>query len=177
MPPTLVDDAKLENLLEGYDPEPVLDAECIIKDSDPDDGPLASRILEALSQYANIADDTVFEVLLGECVQNIRQHCSNNSYARFYQKVDKSAILGLFELNGHTQFGSASLENYREILKTTQEMVNNGEHSRRLENCELRDGVHIGTSMFFRADHVERLGIADVDGKAYFFYEYRISKN
>jgi hypothetical protein len=180
--PTLADYISLDTLLEGYSKEPLVSSRYEVTCSEDRSG-VTDEILSKLSLRFGFDEKTSCHVeqIIGEGVQNIAQHCCGQSDVRIYASQAGDGFIGAFELSDEAQFGKVGHQLYQEVLSLTRQKSSSPGYDKELSdyaNCEgieeELEGFYFGTLLIMRTPGIKQMGIADIGGRAYFFFEYRL---
>jgi hypothetical protein len=183
----VVDEIELSQLLSGYQKKPAVESECQPSEGKNTISDAVNGVLGELGQKTALSNpeeylDSIL-VPVYESIQNIYQHCEGIGDFRFYFSDDRQKLLGLFELNDTTQFGTPGLQDYRQVLKAARNQQVSDDYGNLLMKFMEDEGsddvqdieeLHLGTTMMLRAKDMLRLGIANISGQAYFFFESRL---
>lgn len=177
--PQLVEYESIDTLLEGYDKKPLVSAR--YKASCSDEISMATNeILSSLNHIFGFEGHALcyVEQIIYECVQNIHQHCNGISDVKIYTSQDRKKFIGAFELSEEAQFGKKCHEEYKNNLIKAHSKANSSEYLAGINDlfsCSESDKSAkfcLGTMMIMRVSGVEKVGIADIAKRAYFFFEY-----
>jgi hypothetical protein len=182
--PTLIEKITLDTLLEGYSAEPLISTRYDIVSTEDRDR-ITLEILSGLSRRFGLDEGTCgyLEFVIGEAVQNILQHCCGSADVKVYASKTGKGFIGAFELGEDAQFGREGHERYRQVLSTALRKSASHEFDRQSHDflcsgsegdCRLEE-FYIGTTMILRSQGTKQLGIADIGGRAYFFFEYSLN--
>jgi hypothetical protein len=184
----------LDALLEGYPKSPLLDIECllpqpkestIITEGDITtikcDEVVADKgydIIDDLQSRLGMELDESLTCYVVEQVQNIDKHCCGKANIRFYATDYKDKIIGLLQFNSEKGFDGNEIAEYIKSLEELAKLATKTTQSRKpLAEYYMADPTfHFGTYYLLLRDRIERIGIADIEGKPYLFFEYNLEK-
>ncbi len=179
--PEFFENISIDRLLEGYLREPVVSARYFAACSESQERTISS-LLSNISSRIRLGPQAacMIEIILGEAVQNISQHCNGESDVRLYISPKKKSFIGAMELNGASQFGTEEHARYMNLLEKAYQKSQSGEYGNDISNYILgmedededMGNLTLGTIMIMRAPGVKKVGVADIGKRAYFFFEY-----
>ncbi len=150
----------LEKLLENYTATPFIDISCSIPPEDICD--ITNKLCSEISAEINY-EDRYLRTIIGECVQNIAQHCDGVGQILFYKSKNNS-VLGIFPFNRE----KTSEEDYITVLNNAKKGLD--EASYWLE----QDSEKLPYGSFVVLRGAKNIGLVYIDKKPYFFFEYEL---
>jgi len=179
--PEIVRYAKLEEIISGYQDRPILSARLEVKTSEDEENSTAA-ILSELENSINFSEKDKYaaERVIFEAVQNIAKHCCGESDVKIYASPETKKFISFFELSEDAQFGKEGHSRYQQMLDRAYKRILSPNYSQELmdfiTNGETGtlEGFHLGTMIILLTPEVSKIGIADINSRAYFFFEYHL---
>ena len=156
----IIEAIPLEKLLENYTASPFIDISCSIPPEDICD--ITEKLYAGISTEFNY-EDRYLRTIIGECIQNIFQHCNGKGQVLFY-KNRNNGLLGIFPFN----IEKTSAEDYVNTLQKAKIGLDDSSY------LLAEDSEKLPCGAFIVMRRAKSVGLVYVGEKPFFFFEYEL---